>query len=245
MRYPKVSKLEGDDLAAETSIPGPLVAPGAYTVTLKVDDHELSETFNVVPDPMAGEVAEQDLTAQFELWQKINGKLEHTVTAINRMRSLRSQLEQWVKREDETAAAASSLKDKVLDIEKQLAVPDLRPGWGDTNNSGVRLLAKLANLIPVVSTGNYKPTDQAWEAFEDFSGRIDEQLERFDSLVKTDVAAFNSKLAEGETAARRGLGIRDEDTSFGGRQNPGIGNVGRLEPQNLSKCESEARASCS
>ena len=199
LRYPKVSKLEGSDLAADTLIPGPLVAPGRYTVTLKVNGNELSETFNVIPDPMAGEVAEQDLTAQLELWQNINRKLEHTVTAINRMRSLRSQLEPWAKREDETAAAALSLKEKVLDIEKQLAVPDLRPGWGDTNNSGVRLLAKLASLIPVVSTGNYKPTDQAWEAFEDFSGRIDEQLERFDDLVATDVAAFNDTLAKGKS----------------------------------------------
>ena len=199
MRYPKVSKLEGSDLAADTLIPGPLVAPGRYTVTLRVNNNELSETFNVIPDPMAGEVAEHDLAAQFELWQNINRKLEHTVTAINRMRSLRNQLEPWAKREDETAAAALSLKEKVLDIEKQLAVPDLRPGWGDTNNSGVRLLAKLANLIPVVSTGNYKPTDQAWEAFEDFSGQIDEQLERFDDLVATDVAAFNDTLARGKS----------------------------------------------
>ena len=200
MRYPKVGKLEGDDLAADTMIPGPLVAPGSYTVTLKVGDRELSESFNVVPDPLAGEVAEGDLAAQFELWQKINTKLEHTVSAINKMRRLRSQLTQWTKREDEkTAEAASALKEKVLDIEKQLAVPDLRPGWGDTNNAGVRLLAKLAALVPVVSTGNYKPTDQAQEAFEDFSQRIDEQLERFDSLIETDVAAFNESLVKGKS----------------------------------------------
>ena len=57
------------------------------------------------------------------------------------------------------AERAEELRDKVLEIEKTLLVPDLRDGWADRINPGSRLLDKLAGLPAVPALGDYRPTD--------------------------------------------------------------------------------------
>ncbi len=118
------------------------------------------------------------------------------------MRDLRAQLDGWATRTREregtanVAAAAEALRDKVLEVEKTLLVPDLRPGWADNLNEGVRLLEKLAGLRPVVALGDYRPTDASEAVFADLTGRIEAEIARFDALLTEDVVAFNA-LASG------------------------------------------------
>ncbi len=82
----------------------------------------------------------------------------------------------------------------MLEIEKTLLVPDLRPGWADNLNQGVRLLEKLSSLIPVVQLGDYRPTDAAETVFNDLTARIEEQLGRLDRLIAEDLAALNAQI---------------------------------------------------
>jgi hypothetical protein len=72
------------------------------------------------------------------------------------MRDLRRQLDEWAKRApglpngDAIAEAAKKLRDQVLEVEKELVVPDMRPGWADNINNGVRLLDKLSSITEVI-----------------------------------------------------------------------------------------------
>jgi len=138
---------------------------------------------------------------------QLHQKIDATITAINRMRDLRQQLEGWNKRAADLpngkpiASAAAVLKDKVLEIEKTLLVPDLRPGWADSLNQGVRLLERIATLPSAVNLGNYRPTDQSYEVFKDLSAQIDAQIDRFNQLVQTDVAALNKQIADAQFGA--------------------------------------------
>ncbi len=199
MRYAPVTKIEGTDPAAEKPLEGPIVKPGTYRVTLKVGGQELSQTFRIVV-PGHVPASQEDLDAQADLLLRIHRQLDRTVRAINRMRDLRAQLDGWAKRAktvesgEEIAKAASDLKEKVLEIEKTLLVPDLRPGWADNLNQGVRLFEKLSSLIPVVQLGDYRPTDAAEAVFQDLSARIDEQIARLDRLVSEDLAALNAQI---------------------------------------------------
>ena len=89
----------------------------------------------------------------------------------------------------------------MLEIEKTIQVPDLRPGWADNFNAGVRLLEQLVTLPTAINLGNYRPTDQAYEAFKHFSGKIDTQTARFDRLIETDLPALNKQIAEAQFGA--------------------------------------------
>jgi hypothetical protein len=101
----------------------------------------------------------------------------------------------------EIAAQAEALREEILEVEKTLQVPDLRPGWGDAINEGARLWEKLAGLPAVVALGDYRPTDAAGSAFEDLKARIDPQIARFEALVTEDVSALNATMAAIELGA--------------------------------------------
>jgi hypothetical protein len=206
LRYAPVTKIEGKDPPAEMTIEGPVIVPGTYQVALTVGDQTLTETFEVIGDP-AAPASQTDVQAQFDLLMQIHQKLDATVKAVNRMRDLRQQLEGWSKRAESLengkpiATSAKALKDKVLEIEKKLLVPDLRPGWADNFNAGVRLLEQLASLPSAIDLGNYRPTDQAHEVFKYLSAKVDAQTAQLDQLIETDLAALNKQIAEAQFGA--------------------------------------------
>ncbi len=196
LRYPHVSKVKGDDAAANESIYGAVVPPGTYTVCLTADGNTQEQTFDVIKE-RGVEASNQDLQAQFELYKAITDKCEQTVTVINQMRDLRAQLDGLSGRvEDETLAAeAKAVSAKVLEIESQLAVPGLK-GSTQLTNSGQRLLEQMASLPPAVYLGDYRPTVQAQEVYETIGAEIDEVFEQFIDLLKSDLSALNIKAEE-------------------------------------------------
>jgi photosystem II stability/assembly factor-like uncharacterized protein len=206
LRYTDATKVEGKDPPAEMTIAGPMVPPGTYQVTLDAGGQSLAESFEVIGDPRTA-ATQEDIQAQFDLLTRMHQKTNATTGAINRMRDLRQQLEGWSKRVEGLpngagiAEAATTLKDKVLEIEKTILIPDLRPGWADNLNQGVRLLEQLANLPPVVELGDYRPTDAAHTVFDQLTAKIDAQLDRFNRLIETDLAALNTRIAEARIGA--------------------------------------------
>ena len=206
LKWGPVTKVEGDDPVASETIPGPFVAPGDFTVTLRSGDTALVQGFRVVK-PSNRPATKEDLDAQEALLLKIHRELDRTAVTLNRMRDLRDQLAGWSKRaagrSDATAfiAAADQLREQVLEIERTIAVPDQRPGWGDRNNDGSRLMAQLAGVAPAVQLGDYRPTDQAEELTDELIAAIEMAIGRFDQLVADAVPSLNTQAAEA------GLGI--------------------------------------
>lgn len=201
LRIAPATKVEGSDPPSEMEIAGPRVAPGSYSATLKVGEQSYSQSFTVVKDPMI-ETSDADLQAQFELQSRIHRKLDETVKTVNRMRDLRGQLDGWAKRAkvmtggEAVGETATALSGKVLEIEKTILIPNLRPGWADNFNNGVRLLEKLAALPAVIELGDYKPTDISYTVFEHLATQIDAQVAAFNQLVESELPALNSKIGE-------------------------------------------------
>lgn len=201
LRHAPATRIEGNDPMTEIELTGPRVAPGTYTLTLTVGDRELTRQLTVVKEPAIA-TSDADLAAQADLALRIHRTIDETCRAINRMRDLRAQLDGWAKRAKglpngaPVAEAAAALRDGVLEIEKTLLVPDLRPGWADNLNHGVRLLGKITSLPPVVELGDYKPTAAAEAVYAELSAQIGAQIERFNALIERELPALNSRIAE-------------------------------------------------
>jgi photosystem II stability/assembly factor-like uncharacterized protein len=201
LRWAPATRIQGTDPASEQTVLGPLVSPGTYTVVLKVGDKELKQTLTIVK-PKNVKSSQADLEAQEELLLRIHRQVETTVKSINQVRDLRTQLDGWTKRTknqpglEAISKQAEDLKEKVLEIEKTLLVPDLRAGWADTNNAGLRLLSKLEALTGAVNLGDYRPTDVAEEVFSELSGKIEAQLELLDAALQGDVSLLNQAITK-------------------------------------------------
>ncbi|HWQ12414.1 MAG TPA: glycosyl hydrolase [Roseiflexaceae bacterium] len=206
MRTADAPRVEGKDPPSEMAVAGPVIPPGRYQVTLTVDGQEHTQEFELVKNP-AVPASLEDLQAQYELGAQLHRTIGETITAINRMRDLRAQLDGWAKRAEAlpngkgVAEAAAKLKGQVLEVEKALLVPDLRPGWGDAGNTGTRLLEKLISLTAVVGLGDYRPTEQARAVYEEVSGKVRAQIEAFRRLVEDEVPRLNAQIAEAQLGA--------------------------------------------
>jgi photosystem II stability/assembly factor-like uncharacterized protein len=199
MRYPDPKKVDGY-VASEAVMAGPVAPPATYQVQLTVGDQTYTETIEILKDPRLP-ATQEDLDAQFELHLEIRDKLSETHNAINTLRNIRQQLEDWEKRtrerKDHEAVSRSvrSLKEKLSPIEDELIQSKAKTRQ-DTMNYPVKLNGKLAWLAGVVSSSLTAPTRQEYELFEDLSARIDVQLQRLQEIVDTDVAAFNALMRE-------------------------------------------------
>ena len=193
LRYADGMAIKGDDLSASQPI-GPVVAPGQYEVHLQIGETSLSQSFQIVKDPRVT-TAVADLQSQVALLLAIRDKQSQAHQLINTVRDARQQIAGWLTRlkaDEEVQEAGQALQNKLRQLEEPLIVPDLKTR-SEVGNHGVRLLAKLAALIPVVAGADFAPTDASVQFFDTISGEIDEQLVALEAAMAA-VPAFNELL---------------------------------------------------
>ncbi len=192
LRYPGALRVPGNKTAGEAS-EGPYVLPGEYQVRLSVDETVLTERFTVVNDPRVT-VSLDDLREQQALLFRIRDKVSDAHRAIIRLREVREQVAGWKTRaagQTAIAAAADALLQKLADIEEVLYLPgDHKMTYGLIVRS--RLNQALATVIPIVATADARPTQQAYQIVDFYSGQIDAEIGKLNRVLAEDVAAFNA-----------------------------------------------------
>jgi photosystem II stability/assembly factor-like uncharacterized protein len=194
MRYAEATRFPGMILwAGETR--GPRITPGNYQVKLTVDGKTLTETFTVKPDPRLS-TTPADYAKQLEVGLKIRDKLTETHNSIIKIRDVRKQIEDLVKRVKDQSNfkvindAATDLNKKLTGIEEALYQTKNQSSQ-DPLNFPIRLNNKLAALAGVVSRAEFAPTDQSVAVYQQLATQIDTQLELLTQVLKVDVPAFN------------------------------------------------------
>lgn len=155
-------------------------------------------TFQILPDPRSSSSVD-DLQAQFELLTQIRDKLSETHRAIKNARELRSQLDLWnqkLERQDDTQALRTrigELKQRLTAIEEALYQTKLQSAQ-DPLNFPIRLNNRLSGLVDVVSSGDYRPTKQAYLVRDEIVGLIDVELGKLRSVIEQDLNELNAAI---------------------------------------------------
>jgi photosystem II stability/assembly factor-like uncharacterized protein len=198
MRHPDARGVPGDPFT-ERSLSGPMAAPGRYQVELGVDGRSLTAEFEIRVDPEV-HATQADLDAQCAFLLRVRDKLSETHDAVNQMREVRRQAEEWIGRaaghpgETEVTGAGRRLIAAIGSIEQELIEPRAQVE-GDRLHWPNRLNVKLAGLSSVASTADARPTRQALQVFEDLSARADREIARWRALRDGEVAAFSQLIA--------------------------------------------------
>ena len=198
MRYPGAHTVPGDK-TTEGVGRGPLAPPGSYQVRLTVGEQSQTQSFEMVKDPRVG-ATQEDFDAQFALAIRIRDKITETHDNINKIRSARSQVDEWVKRTEgiqhyNVSEAAATLKAKLDEIENALIQTEYK-GARDRLHLPIKLNAKLAGLMPVVTSGDYRPPQQAYDVFAHFSELLDTQFVAMKDVIDGDLDEFQNMLYE-------------------------------------------------
>lgn len=201
-RYPDAVKITGDE---EDTLEGPFAPPGTYYVQLKIGDETSNVPFTIAADPHI-HASQEDLQERFTLLMAIRDKVSEAYTAINMLRAIRQQSEEWERRTkgqdiaEQVATAAKQLRKKLAAIEGELFQVKAKKQL-DVMDYPIRLVGKLAFLFEVVGSADAAPPSQARQTFEDLSSRVDTQLQQLREVIDTDVAAFNKVISEASVPA--------------------------------------------
>lgn len=197
MRYPNATPIEGTNVMWAGSGIGAKVVPGTYKVRLLIGTEVISEqSFEILKDPRVA-VSDADLKEQFDLIQKINGKVSEAHAAVNDIRKVRNQVTSYISSVKDTVISGkmkeltrSMMKD--LDrlestlMNKQAKAPQ------DVLAFPVMLNDKMAGLGSNVASAESKPTANAWVVYEDLAAKIDRAVKEVREIMDKKVAEFNA-----------------------------------------------------
>jgi len=194
LRYPDAEHVKGAIIWAG-SMRGPKVVPGTYKATLTVGKRSTSQTFTVEKDPRI-KASQQDLVAQLALLKQVHKELDKTNKAINRIRSVRSQVNTYLKQLkdypqiDQLKKQARPILDTLKTVEDNL-IQVKSHASEDPLNYPIKLNNKLAALASTIGSSFNRPTKQEYDVFHMLSDKVDTQLKRLQPVFDEKVPAFN------------------------------------------------------
>ena len=197
-------------LYAEHIVPGPagrvapgtnqlsvLAPPGRYVVKVTAAGAEESRELEVRKDPNSGG-SDADIQGQVRTLLAIRDDLNAAADAVHRIESARVQVEGVVRVVDDAGvkAAASALRQKLVDLEMNLVDLRLTGGGQDGVRFGSKLISKLGYLANGMAGSDYRPTDQHGEVRKLLGDQLAGHLAALDALLGAELAAFNDLLRQ-------------------------------------------------
>jgi photosystem II stability/assembly factor-like uncharacterized protein len=181
---------------------GFLAAPSTYTVKLKAGDQELSEKLEVRKDPRsAGTMA--DIQEQVKLHFEVREALNLCADMINQLEWMRKELSDLKdvlssgKGATEILPGFDEFDRKLQSVEYELFQKTIAEGDTKSFRDPQKIYFKLAVLAGDLSNSvDFAPNKQQREVYAVLKERLDVQKTKFDELLKTDLPAFNKRLAE-------------------------------------------------
>ncbi len=180
---------------------GLTVLPGKYTVKIKYEDQEVSQTFEVRPDPRV-QVDLAVLKANYEKareaqslsrnLQTVSQRLQQTQRAFQTIREFaRSQRNQKMTEALKKLEAAEA---KLKELMETLNPTPPRQGLADRSAG---LQSQVSSAVSGIIQGGYEPiTPTAMERYENARKKFSEFADRVNSFYEKDVAELNKLLQE-------------------------------------------------
>lgn len=178
------------------SLDGPKAVPGNYKVHLNVNGQNREQTFKIVPDPRA-EVTVAEMQKQYDFISDINTTIDKAHQSIKKIRKITERLDAFTKQYKDNVATkalvdkAKQMKKDFGTVEKALYQTKNRSGQ-DPLNFPIRLTNKLGHLNSLVAIDDFPPTEQDIAVKNELTGKIENQLEIFDSMISKEIKEFNS-----------------------------------------------------
>lgn len=192
---------------------GPRVAPGDYTVRLKVGGEELTETLTVLKDP-GSEGSVEDIRAQVAFALTLKERLNEVVDLINALEWTRRQLEGVLGAirdrsvgdaragESEAGAldalmdAARRMEQRAISIESILFDVHLTGAREDAFRNPIKLYGRFSALASDISGwgADFPPTDQQREVAQVLTERLEEAKRQAESFYTSEIEALNERL---------------------------------------------------
>jgi len=197
-RYPGATTFDGMIIWSARPARGPKAPLGEYQVKLTVGDYSKTYAFTMKMDPNLKGITEQDLQEQFDLSMKIRDKTSQANEAVIMIRDIRKQLDERLASSDNASlkSEADAMMEKLSAIEQDLYQVKNQSNQ-DPLNFPIKLNNRLASLRRSVETGDARPTDGAYQVFEELSAELERHLNKLNSILTGELKGVNAQLKSG------------------------------------------------
>lgn len=196
-RYSDAVSVPGSPLWAG-STRGPAAPPGFYSIRLSSNGRSVTTKFEIKIDPRFNTTKEQ-LVEQFDLLIKIRDKVTLAHNTVLTIRQIKKDLGDYKKRlsgepdikdlivlVDSVVKELNAIEGKILQVRSSSSQDPL--------NFPILLNNKLAALNGVVSRSFYAPTKQSYEVFEMLSSQLQDQVNKYNSVVSGRIGQINDQI---------------------------------------------------
>jgi photosystem II stability/assembly factor-like uncharacterized protein len=176
---------------------GPIAAPGNYLVRVTADGMTQTQALKVLRDPRPTDLTDADIQEQFSLAIKVRDKISEANEAVILIRDVKRQIRDRIEKakDNQIASVGESLNKKLSEVEGEIYQVRLRSQL-DALNYPIKLNNRLANLQLSIETGDGRPTEQAYKAFQKLSSELDMHIGKMNDALKTEAIRFNRLLAD-------------------------------------------------
>jgi photosystem II stability/assembly factor-like uncharacterized protein len=216
---------------------GPTALPGTYKVSVTVNGKTETQSVEVQNDPRF-KFDEAGMKAQLKLGLEMRDEVTAMNEALNRMASLHKQISslQEILGQDETDGAtnvaykpvldeAKALDKKITEMQSSLYNTELQPGGQDDIHYLQRFHDRLQGAMRGAMGGfGEAPRDIVVEEAAECRKLLEGYLQSFNTLLSTDVAAFNKKATEHGSATLFAGGPVQIKSGAGVASGAGTGN---------------------
>ncbi len=186
-----------------TPRPGPLAAPGEYTLRLTVDGRSTTRPLRVDADPRSS-ASVADIEAQVAFALEIRAQLERITAMVETIRGLRSQLEDRNKRLADDPRAGELVKSGealiagLSALEEAIHNPNAEVDYDvlGGRHGGAKLWSRLSWLFNSAREHDGPPTQGMTEAGAELATELAQQASALDALLAEDLARINDLASE-------------------------------------------------
>jgi len=174
---------------------GPKAVPGTYQVRLIIKGEKQMQTFQIHMDPRLTGVTQADLEDQFDFLIKVRDKVNEANNAVILIRKIKKQVN--ARLEEVSVAKLKNAGDALINALSlvEAAIYQVKnQSSQDPLNFPIKLNDKIASLTRHTGMGDSRPTDGAYEIFEDLSKELQVELDKLNKLINDDLPRLNTIL---------------------------------------------------
>jgi len=172
---------------------------GTHTVVMKMGEQRWQKSFEVQPDPRWIQT-KQDLHAQHDLAVQVMELLNTCHETIGEIWDLRTQIQDIKKRLDKTGTSSAAFRDlsksvlAELEALEQKLIQTKSESGQDPINYPPMLDDQIAYLYSIVNGQDDRPTEGAYQRYEDVKAAYEVHHESFQKLCAEQLPRLNSQL---------------------------------------------------
>ena len=196
MRYPGFTSFDGMVLYSSPNV-GPKAIPGNYKVKMYYNNDIINQDFTIVKDPRISNTL-NDYEEQFNFLINVRNQVSRANQAIIDIREGRENLnfiKKQVNDNDQLIDLINEFDKKITFIENNIHMTKNKSRQ-DPLNYGIRINNRLAFLMADSQRGDYPPTDQSKEFFNQIQKELDIQLVNLNKILLEYTEIINRQIEE-------------------------------------------------